>query len=67
MNLTGEDDRPPLKEGAPLAQLGAGQNAFAATMGALMYAEETGQGQHIDLSIAEYATNILENAFMHYS
>ena len=67
MNITGEDDRPPLKEGAPLAQLGAGQNAFVATMTALMYAEETGQGQHIDLSIAEYATNILENALMQYS
>jgi crotonobetainyl-CoA:carnitine CoA-transferase CaiB-like acyl-CoA transferase len=36
-------------------------------MAALMYAEETGQGQHIDLSIAEYATNILENALMQYS
>ena len=67
MNITGEDDRPPLKEGAPLAQLGAGQNAFVATMAALMYAEEMGQGQQIDLSIAEYATNILENALMQYS
>ena len=67
MNITGEEDRPPLKEGAPLAQLGAGQNAFVATMAALMYAEETGQGQHIDVSIAEYATNILENALMQYS
>ena len=67
MNITGEPDMPPLKEGAPLAQLGAGQVAFAATMGALMYAEETGEGQHIDVSIAEYATNILENALMQYS
>ena len=67
MNITGEPDREPLKEGAPLAQLGAGQNAFVASMAALMYAEETGEGQHIDLSIAEYATNILENALMQYS
>ena len=67
MNITGEPDQEPLKEGAPLAQLGAGQNAFAATMGALMYAEETGEGQHIDVSIGEYATNILENALMQYS
>ena len=67
MNITGEPDREPLKEGAPLAQLGAGQNAFVATMAALMYAEETGEGQHIDISIAEYATNILENALMQYS
>ena len=67
MNITGEPDQEPLKEGAPLAQLGAGQNAFVATMAALMYAEETGEGQHIDVSIAEYATNILENALMQYS
>ena len=67
MNITGEPDQEPLKEGAPLAQLGAGQNAFAATMAALMFAEETGEGQHIDVSIAEYATNILENALMQFS
>ena len=67
MNITGEPDQEPLKEGAPLAQLGAGQNSFAATMAALMFAEETGEGQQIDISIAEYATNILENALMQYS
>ena len=67
MNITGEPDQEPLKEGMPLAQLGAGQNAFAATMAALMFAEETGEGQQIDLSIAEYATNILENALMQFS
>ena len=67
MNITGEPDQPPLKEGAPLAQLGAGQNAFVATMTALFYAEDTGQGQHIDLAIAEYGTNVLENALMQYS
>ena len=67
MNITGEPDQEPLKEGVPLAQLGAGQNAFVATMAALMYAEETGEGQRIDIAIAEYATNILENALMQYS
>ena len=67
MNITGEPDQEPLKEGVSLAQLGAGQNAFVATMAALMYAEETFEGQQIDISIAEYATNILENALMQYS
>ncbi|MEE9533120.1 MAG: CoA transferase, partial [Acidimicrobiia bacterium] len=67
MNITGEPDQEPLKEGAPLAELGAGQNAFVAIMTALLHAEETGEGQHIDVSIAEYATNILENALMQYS
>ncbi len=67
MNITGEPEQEPLKEGPPLAQLGAGQNAFVATMTALLDAEDTGQGQRIDISIAEYATNILENALMQYS
>ena len=67
MSITGEPDREPLKEGVPLAQLGAGQNAFVATLAALMYAEETGEGQHIDISIAEYTISILENALMQYS
>jgi crotonobetainyl-CoA:carnitine CoA-transferase CaiB-like acyl-CoA transferase len=67
MSITGEPDQEPLKEGPPLAQLCAGQNAFVATMAALMYAEETGVGQHVDISIAESATNILENALMQYS
>ena len=67
MNITGEPEDTPLKEGAPLAQLGTGQNAFVASMTALMYAEETGLGQHIDIAIAEYATNVLENALMQYS
>lgn len=67
MNITGEPEQEPLKEGAPLAQLGTGQNAFVATMTALIYAEDTGQGQQIDISIAEYATNVLENAMMQYS
>ena len=67
MNITGEPDREPLKEGAPLAQLGAGQNAFAASMTALIYAEETGLGQQVDVSVSEYATNVLENALMQYT
>ena len=67
MNITGEPEQEPLKEGPPLAQLGAGQNAFVATMTALLDAEDTGRGQRIDISIAEYATNILENALMQYS
>ncbi len=67
MNITGEPEREPLKEGAPLVQLGAGQNAFAAVMSGLLYAEDSGHGQQIDISIAEYATNILENALMQYS
>ena len=32
-----------------------------------MLAEDTGVGQYIDISIAEYGTNVMENAFMQYS
>ena len=36
MNITGEPEQEPLKEGMPLAQLGAGQNALASPMPSLM-------------------------------
>jgi len=67
MKITGEPDNYPLKEGAPLAQLGCGQNAFVASLGATMFSEDSGIGQYIDISIAEYGTNVMENAFMQYS
>ncbi|MEE9262663.1 MAG: CoA transferase, partial [Dehalococcoidia bacterium] len=67
MHITGEPDREPLKEGASLSQYGAGQNAFVATLTALWHRELTGEGQWVDLSMAEYNVSILENAISAYS
>ena len=67
MYITGEPDREPLQMGARLAQYGAGQNAFVATLCALWHRENTGEGQHIDVAISESLATILENALSMYS
>ena len=67
MYITGYADRAPLKMGARLAQYGAGQNAFVATLSALWHRDRSGEGQHIDVAISEYLATILENALSQYS
>ncbi|MBI2847310.1 MAG: CoA transferase [Chloroflexi bacterium] len=67
MYITGDPDREPLKMGPPLSQYGAGQNALIATLCALWQRESTGEGQHADISIAEYNLSILENAIAAYT
>ena len=67
MHLTGEPEEEPLKEGPAVTQYGAGQMALVGTLAALWEAEATGEGQHVDVSMAENNTAILENAVAAYS
>ena len=67
MFITGDPDREPLQMAAKLAQYGAGQNAFAATLSALWHRDTTGDGQWADVAISEYLATILENALSMYS
>ena len=67
MYITGDPEREPLHMAARLAQYGAGQNAFAGTMGALLHRDISGMGQHVDVAISEYLATILENALSQYS
>ena len=67
MYITGDPEREPLHMAARLAQYGAGQNAFAGTMGALLHKDISGAGQHVDVAISEYLATILENALSQYS
>ena len=67
MYLTGEPDEEPLKEGPSVTQYGAGQMALVGSLAALWQAEMTGAGQHVDVSMAENNTAILENAIAAYS
>jgi crotonobetainyl-CoA:carnitine CoA-transferase CaiB-like acyl-CoA transferase len=53
MSVTGEAGRPPAKAGIPITDLGAGLFALAGILGALHYRDRTGQGQHIDTSLAD--------------
>lgn len=67
MHITGEPDREPIKTGGSLGQYAAGQTGFVGTMTALMYAADTGEGQHVDVSIMEANADLLENALAAYS
>jgi len=50
---SGEIGREPYKMGGAQAQLMTGRVAFIATMGAIFGMDQTGEGQHVDVSIME--------------
>ena len=64
MSVTGEPERPPVKVGVPLTDLGAGLFALAAILAALHYRNRTGLGQYIDTSLMEagLAMSVWESA-----
>ena len=51
MDLCGEQDGPPVKSGTTLSDYVGAINAFGSIITALRYAEKTGQGQQIDVSL----------------
>jgi len=59
--MTGDPDRPPLKLGGYQAQYQAGLNGGMATLTALWCRENTGMGQHVDISIMECIGAIMEH------
>jgi len=61
MHTTGEPEREPLNFGGWQSQYQGGINAFSASMCALVHRDiGQGDGQHIDISIMESMTQILE-------
>ncbi len=67
MQLTGEPEREPLKLPGSQAEFQAGLNAAVATLCALYFRDQTGEGQHIDVSVQEAVASILESAVATYS
>ena len=53
MSVTGEPDRPPVKVGLPITDLGAGLFALSAILAALHWRTSSLRGQHIDTSLVE--------------
>ena len=53
MSVTGEPDRPPVKAGIPLTDLGASLFAVAGILAALHDRRRTDAGQHVDTSLVE--------------
>jgi len=53
MSVTGEEGHPPVKVGFSIADLGAGMWAIIGALAALRAREQTGMGDHIDVSLLE--------------
>ena len=60
--LCGDADRPPARVGAPQAELHAGGQAAMGTMAAYWHRQNTGQGQHVDVSMQTSVMWTLMNA-----
>jgi crotonobetainyl-CoA:carnitine CoA-transferase CaiB-like acyl-CoA transferase len=61
---TGHTNRPPMGTALAQTEIVAARNAVIATMGALLQQRETGEGQHIDVSIMEAVVSTPPN-FIH--
>ena len=53
MSVTGEPDRPPVKVGVPLTDLGAGLFAVIGILAALQHRTRTDRGQHVDTALVD--------------
>ena len=62
MSVTGEEGGPPVKPGAPVADLSAGLYAFGAITSALLGRARTGFGTHLDIAMYDATVSLLEGA-----
>jgi CoA:oxalate CoA-transferase len=66
MSITGAADGPPVKPGAPVADLAAGLYAFGAITAALVGRAASGRGTHLDLAMFDATVSLLEGAALSY-
>jgi crotonobetainyl-CoA:carnitine CoA-transferase CaiB-like acyl-CoA transferase len=64
---TGRTDRPPMGTALAQTEIVAARNAVIAIMAALLQRQETGEGQHIDVSIMEAVVSTPPNFIHQYS
>lgn len=58
MAMTGEADRPPVKLGVPMADIGGGWHGVVGVLAALVARDKTGEGQKIDISMLDSITSL---------
>ena len=61
MSIIGDEDQPPMKVGAAVTDIVAGQYATQGVLAALFRREKTGEGQDIDISLLDGAVTLLAN------
>ena len=66
MSVTGEDDRPPVRVGVSLIDLGTGVWAALGVLAALHERERTGLGRTVDVSLYETALSLLAYQLVGY-
>lgn len=66
MSVTGEPDGMPMKVGVALVDVMTGLYAANAVQAALLYRDQTGEGQHIDLSLLDVCVATLANQATNY-
>ena len=66
MAITGAAGGPPVKPGAPVADLSAGLYAFGGITSALLGRASTGRGTHLDLAMYDATVSLLEGPALSY-
>lgn len=66
LSLNGEEGRPPIKFGVPIADITAGLFSAISILAALHYRDITGKGQFIDMSMLDANFSILTHQAMGY-
>ncbi len=66
MSLTGDPDGPPTKVGTGIADVMCGMYATIGILAALRHRDQTGEGQHIDLSLVDATMAWLINEGVNY-
>ncbi|HEA66564.1 MAG TPA: CoA transferase [Desulfobacterales bacterium] len=66
VSITGEPNRPPVRVGYSIGDMGAALFAVSATLAALYERERSGEGQHIDVAMLDGQVALCENACARY-
>ena len=66
MSITGEPDGQPMKVGVPISDIMAGMYACVSILAALRHRDQTGLGQHIDISLLDAQVAWLYNQASNY-
>jgi crotonobetainyl-CoA:carnitine CoA-transferase CaiB-like acyl-CoA transferase len=66
MGITGEPDRPPVRIGVALSDIGAGMYAVIAILGATIARQSTGKGQSLDISLLDSTISWMTYMAAHY-
>jgi CoA:oxalate CoA-transferase len=67
MSITGPEGGPPVRVGTSVGDITAGHQCAIAILAALWHRERTGQGQVVDMSMADGLVYILENALVRHT